>query len=124
MSEKRITCVICPNSCIINVTMENGIIKDLSGGRCKRGNDYASAECLNPVRTLTSTVRLKGAERALLPVKSSKPIPKGLLSECMAMINSASYEAPAEVGDIIVKNILGTGADIVSTGRATRSQLQ
>ncbi len=36
----------------------------------------------------------------------------------MKEINKASLPAPVHIGDIAVKNILGTGADIIATNEA------
>jgi len=93
--------------------------KDVSGYRCKRGLVYAVNECTNPVRTLTTTIKAGEGRRQLVPVKSSKPIPKNKLFECVAVINSSYAQVPVKVGDIIIRNILDTGADIVSTTTRT-----
>ena len=69
----------------------------------------------NPVRVLTTTVRLKGGKLPVLPVKSDKPLPKDLLFECMKVINAIEYEAPAALGDIVAENISGSGVNIVAT---------
>ena len=35
--------------------------------------------------------------------------------QCMKLINEASIKAPVKIGDVVIKDILGSGADIVVT---------
>jgi len=115
MTEKLITCIICPIGCNITVRGEGAEISDMQGNQCKRGMEYASNEFAHPVRILTTTVRVLGADRPLIPVRSDKPIPKELLLQCMETIKTAVAETPIHRYDILVPNILGTGANIVAT---------
>lgn len=116
MSENRkMTCIVCPIGCQIDVQLENGDIISLEGYTCPRGREYAGNEIRNPLRMVTSTVRVMGGELPMLPVKTSKPIPKNLIMECMNQINRVAVTAPVASGDAIIKDVLGTGADIVAT---------
>ena len=120
--EKEFICIVCPKGCRLRVTAESGSEVNASavaGHQCKRGAAYAVDEWLNPVRMLTTTVRLAGGRQPLAPVKSSRPLPKAMLFECMAAVNAFTAEAPLKIGDIIVKNILGTGIDIISTSNCS-----
>lgn len=115
MPEKKLTCIVCPVGCqLIAVQTDNGIEK-VSGNRCKRGWDYAVAECTNPLRTVTSTVALLNGELAVAPVKTDKPIPRHMISACMQEINQCAVKAPVRVRDIIIHNVLNTDANIVIT---------
>lgn len=113
---KSITCVACPLGCPISIELsdKNEIIS-VSGNTCKRGDTYARTELTNPTRSLTSTVKLKGGHLSVVPVKSSAPLPKDKLFECMRLINSVEVESPVKIGDIIISNILETGIDILAT---------
>lgn len=53
-----------------------------------------------------------------MPVKSANPIPKGMMFECMKVINKASIKARVNTGDVVVENFLGTGVDIIATNYA------
>lgn len=115
---KEMTCIVCPKGCILKVKESAGktlTAADVSGNKCKRGAAYAVNECTNPVRTLTTTIKTNGDNQCMAPVKSSKPLPKGILFECMAVINDRTAKAPLKVGDTVIKNILDTGIDIIST---------
>lgn len=114
-SEQTITCIVCPTGCEINVRSKNGEIERMEGYKCNRGKKYAEGEFLHPVRIFTSTVRLLGGMEPLLPVRSSKPIPKGKVFAFVALSRSISVRIPVRCGQIIVRNALGTGADIIAT---------
>lgn len=113
--KKSLICVSCPLGCPIEVEIENGEILSVTGNTCKRGDAYARAELTHPERSLTTTVKLVDGMLPVVPVKSSKPVPKDKMFECMEVINKASIKAPVKIGDIVVKDILGTGVDIVVT---------
>ena len=109
--ERKLTCIICPLGCELNVKLEEGKVISVSGNTCKRGEIYAKNECTNPQRTITSTLRCE--DGSLVPVKTDRPIPKGKIEECMKIINAATAKLPVSVVDIIIKDVFG--ANIVAT---------
>lgn len=111
--ERNLTCIICPRGCNIKVEIENGKIKSIEGNTCPRGYDYAVSEVTNPVRTITSTVKLENGK--MLPVKTNKPIPKELMFKCMEEINKIVAKEPIKIGDVLIENVLGTGSNVVAT---------
>lgn len=115
MTEKLITCIICPSSCKITVKGEGEEIKSVEGFTCKRGEEYARSEYLHPERKLTSTVRAIGYKAPVISVRTSKPIPKDMQLECMKQIRNITVEAPFEIGRVVIENILNTGADVILT---------
>ena len=111
--ERLLTCIVCPKGCELRISLDDGgKILDISGHTCKRGVAYAEAECTHPTRTVTSTVRCEGG--AVLPVKTSAPIPKELIFKVMREINSVIAPKRAKIGDVLIKNVLDTGTDIVA----------
>lgn len=113
---KNIICVSCPMGCPITVELDGqGKVLDVKGNTCPRGKSYAVTECTAPTRMLTSTVKVKGGRTAMVPVKTSKPIPKGMMFDIMKEINAVEIESPVEIGQVIIKNVLDTGADVIAT---------
>ncbi len=110
----NITCIVCPMGCALTVIKEENGYK-VEGNSCKRGIKYGIDEMTNPKRVITTTVRIQGSYINLLPVKTSDSVPKGMIFEIMEVLDKVKVTAPVKVGDVIVKNILGTGVDIVST---------
>jgi len=115
MSTKKLTCVVCPKGCEIEVLQDSSEILNISGYGCPRGKLYATDECLFPKRTLTTTVLAEGFTTPVISVRSNQPIPKELLSSCISVLRTTTVREPFEVGRIIVQNILDTGADIILT---------
>ena len=110
---RNLTCIVCPQGCNIKVEIEDGKIINVEGNTCKRGYDYAISEVTNPVRTVTSTIKLENGE--MISVKTDKPIPKELIFKCMEEINKKIIKPPIKVGQVLIENILGTGSNIVAT---------
>ncbi len=113
--KKEIICTVCPVGCRVTVEGEGAEIVSISGNTCKRGETYAKDEFIAPKRILTCSVRLEGASRAMLPVRSSQPLPKEKIMECMEVIRQVTVAAPITEGQVIISNILGTGIDMVSS---------
>ena len=110
--KKKITCIVCPRGCMMEaIQTESGWT--VSGNACKRGEKHAIDECVNPVRTVTSTVRVQNRE-AMLPVKTAAPIPKGEMFAVMKLLRNAQVSAPVKIGDVILADVFGT--QIVATG--------
>lgn len=110
---RDLTCIVCPKGCQLKVELEDKKVISVEGYTCKRGLAYAEAECTAPMRTLTTTAPVEGG--GVVPVKTDRTVPKELLFECMAVVNKTCVPADARLGDIVVENILGTGANVVTT---------
>ena len=108
---KELICVICPRGCRLSV--DNNL--NVTGNNCPRGPVYAKAELTHPVRMVTSTVAIKSEIENRLPVKTSKAISKDLMFKVIEELNKISVKAPILIGDIIIKNVLDTGIDIIAT---------
>ena len=113
--KKSLICVSCPLGCPIEVEVENGAVISVSGNTCKRGDQYARTEITNPVRSLTTSVKVEGGVHPVVPVKSAGPVPKDKMFDCMKEINAVTINAPVKIGDVVIENILGLGVDIVAT---------
>jgi CxxC motif-containing protein len=109
---KELICIVCPKGCHLRVDEENGFA--VTGNSCPRGESYGKTELQNPTRVLTSTVCISGGIHRRLPVKTNTPIPKGLLFEAMRCLDTVKVQAPVHAGEVIVSNLLSTGADVVA----------
>lgn len=119
MEKRELVCVACPLGCRITVEIgDDKSVLSVTGNTCKRGEEYAKTECTSPTRMLTTTVKVTGGKAVVVPVKSASPLPKGLLMDCMKVINKASAAAPVKIGDTVISDILGTGVDIIATNNA------
>jgi len=65
---------------------------------------------------LTTLVRIKGSDICkVVPVKSSKPLNKGIWIECSKALSRIHVGPPIKIGDVVCKNVLNTGVDIICT---------
>lgn len=113
--KKEIICTVCPRGCHIMVEGEGDTILSVDGYSCKRGLEYGSTEFAHPVRILTTTVKLSDVSNDLLPVRSTAPIPKEKIFDCMQVIRAAQVDLPVTRYDVVIADICGTGVDIVAT---------
>ena len=109
--KRNIICTVCPRGCLMEAV--SGASITVTGNTCPRGEQYAVAECTNPVRSLTAVVRVSNREDTMVSVKSAAPVPKGKLFEIMAALRAISVEAPVKIGDVILPDVCGT--NIVAT---------
>lgn len=112
---KEIICTVCPRGCSIQVDGDGKNALNIQGYGCRRGQVYAGNEYSNPVRILTTNVKIQGRENELLPVRSNKPLPKEKLLVCMEEIKKAVATLPVKTYDVIIEDICGTGVNIVAT---------
>jgi len=112
--EKTIICTVCPQGCRIAVAGEGSRIESVTGFSCPRGKAYAEQEFICPMRILTGSVRTSGAAELLLPVRSADRIPRDRIPECMKVLRTVTVKPPVKIHDTVIKNILGTGVDIVA----------
>lgn len=109
--EVELTCICCPNGCRLKVDKEK---KKVSGNKCPRGEEYGINEVTHPMRIITSTIRVENGQYPVVPVKTNIPIPKELTFRCMDVINTIKVSAPVTIGEVLIENILGSGADIIA----------
>ena len=115
METRELTCIGCPMGCLVTVTLDNGEVKEVTGNTCAKGDIYARKEVVNPTRIVTSTVKIVGGDKERVSVKTANDIPKSKIFEVMKDIDAAVVKAPAKIGDVLVKNVAGTGVDVVAT---------
>ena len=113
--KRDLTCVACPLGCAITVEYDDTGVQSVTGNTCKRGDAYARTEIVNPTRSIATSVKVIGGVHPVVPVKTSQPIPKKMIFECMKAVNAVCVQAPVTLGQVIIPNVLGTGADIVAT---------
>ena len=87
---KKLVCIVCPNSCELEITQnENGI--SVSGNKCKRGITFATDEMTAP------------------------EIPKERIFDVMNEINHVTVKKRLKRGDVVIKNVLSLGVDVIAT---------
>ena len=122
---KNLTCIICPMGCQLEVdlpddwTEENMSTADpasfvVRGNTCPRGSAYAGKELTNPERTLTCTVAVTGSSRPVVSAKTRGEVPKAMLLECMEVVRRTTVKGPVHTGDVLIKDILETGVDLIA----------
>ena len=109
----ELICIVCPKGCHLKVDEENGFT--VSGNSCEKGEAYGKAELMHPTRTLTTTVKVLGGALPRCPVRTASPIPKDKMFEAMEVIDRLAVAAPVQRGQVLIENILDTGADLIAT---------
>lgn len=110
---KDLTCIRCPMGCSLHAEKNENVIT-VTGNTCPAGKAYAEEELTAPKRMVTSIVKVAGRTMPL-SVKTSSPIPKEKIFAIMEQIMAVTVTPPVKIGDIVIKNVLNTGSDIVAT---------
>lgn len=111
---REFPCVVCPRGCIIRVEVQPGETK-ITGQRCPRGEAYAQEELTDPKRVLTTSIKVLGGSYPLVSVRTDRPIPKRLIPEAMQFVRALVVSAPVALGQVLVPDLLGTGARLLAT---------
>lgn len=107
----ELVCIICPKGC--RLTVDDSL--HVSGHSCPRGEIYGKGEASHPVRVVTSTVRVAEGMYRRCPVKTNRAIPKEMVIKAVELLDKVCIRAPVDIGQIIIQNVLGTGADFIAT---------
>ena len=111
-----IICIVCPVSCPVDVewTQEDGV-SGIKNHLCKLANDFIESELFDPRRTVTTSMPVDGGDWPLVSVRTNPPIPKAMMLDAMDEITGIRVQAPINVGDVLIADVLGTGCDVVAT---------
>ena len=118
MNTVNLTCIGCPLGCQVEVMMdENGEILLITGNTCPRGEKYARKEVTSPTRIVTSSVRVYGSRTGerMVPLKTAADIPKSRIMDVIRDLRGVSVPCPVRIGDVLFRNIAGTGVDMIAT---------
>lgn len=112
---KQFICIRCPKGCIINTEYEGNEIKEINGNSCVRGKEYVTEELTCPKRMVTSTVAVKNGIHKVISVATDKAIAKEKVNELMNVLKDIEVEAPVNLNDLIIAEVLGTDVNIIAT---------
>ena len=115
---KELICINCPLGCHLSVDDNDAANIKVSGNTCPRGVTYAVAEVTQPKRMVTSSVTVVGSKTKRVSVKTSAPIEKSKIFDCLNEIKNITATAPVAIGDVLLANVCGSGVDIVATREA------
>lgn len=112
---REFTCIVCPNGCQIQAGTEEGGEVSVTGAMCPRGEAYVRQELTDPRRTISTSVLVKGGVLPLASVRLAAPIPKNRIFDAMEEIKKHVLTAPVKEGDVVIRDLLGCGCDVIVT---------
>lgn len=112
---REMICICCPMGCRLMVDDSDLADVKVSGNTCPRGAKYGKEEVVCPKRMVTSVVRVEGGDVAMLSVKTKDAIEKSKIFDALDALKGVSVNAPVKIGDVVVKDVLGTGVDFIAT---------
>ena len=113
--KKHFVCVVCPIGCEIDVVHEDGKIISMEGNKCEKSVEFVSQELIEPMRILTTTVRIQGSRWPVVPVRTDRAVPKRLFPRIMKRLRLIELQAPVNMSEVVLRDILRTGANIIAT---------
>lgn len=121
MAAETVICIGCPLGCRVSVTVDRrGRITGIRGAQCRQGERYVLKELKEPVRTLTTTLRTNDRDFPLLPVRTSRPVPKQIMRDIVRETAGVVVKPPVRCGQVLVPNVCASGADLVATSDWSR----
>ena len=114
METRELTCINCPLGCQLTVTIDDANVI-VTGNSCPRGAAYGKKEVTNPIRIVTSSVKIDKGMIDRVSVKTASDIPKGKIFDIMKEIHETKVTAPIHIGDVIIHDCAGTGVDVIAS---------
>ena len=124
MIKKNLTCISCPMSCQLELTIDHGEILQITGNECKNGETYARQEFTNPQRVVTTTVTCRSGLWPRLPVKTFAAVPKDKVDHVVRALHGIEVEAPIQLGQVILENVAKTGIAVIATRSLPQQSLK
>jgi len=121
--KKEFICIVCPNSCRITAEYNEQQIKHIEGAQCKKGEEFIKNEIKNPLRIFVGSVKCRNGDYQLVSVKTNKPIPKKYMKQVAQKTHELVVEAPVEIGQMIIADVLGQHADLVATRKVREKKI-
>ena len=109
----KLTCIMCPMGCELTATKtKDGYT--ISGNNCIRGDQFGKEELTAPKRIITGLIH---TDKGVTSVKTDKPVDKKLIFDVMKEIDKVHVKT-AKLGQIVIENVLNTGANVVVTKKS------
>ena len=118
---RTFTCIVCPNGCEITAEYEGARVGTITGATCPKGEDYVRQELTDPRRTIATSVPVDGGELPLVSVRLNRPIPKTDIFRVMEAVNAVRLQAPVSIGQVVLADVCGLGADVIVTKNVPRA---
>jgi CxxC motif-containing protein len=118
--KKHFVCVVCPIGCEIDVVHDGSKIISMEGNKCEKSEEFVSQELIEPMRILTTTVRIQGSRWPVIPVRTAKSVPKRLFPCIMRQLRHIELQAPVNMLDVVISDVMHTGANVVATRTMSR----
>ena len=114
-------CIGCPLGCRLELE-ESGDheIVEVRGFSCKKGERFAIQEHTDPRRMVTTTVAVESGLFPRLPVRTAEPVPKPLMGRVCDVLRSVTVTAPVTMGDVVCRDVAGSGVDVIASRSLTR----
>jgi CxxC motif-containing protein len=110
----RLTCLLCPIGCDLEVRREGDTV-DVRGHQCDKGVGFAEEEILHPKRNLATSVPARGTASRMISVRLSDRVPRAAIFPILAEIAKLRPPLPVRRGQVLIADVLGTGADVIAT---------
>jgi CxxC motif-containing protein len=101
--------------CTLVIALDGTTIKSIKGNQCKKGLIYAESEFIDPRRTVTTTVKVRGGIHPLVPVYTSEPFPTSLIFKLLNDLRVIELEAPVQSGQSVLNNVYNTKIDVITS---------
>jgi len=115
IEKKHFVCVVCPVGCEIDVVHDGSKIISMEGNKCEKSEEFVTQELIEPMRILTTTVRIEGSKWPVIPVRTDRSVPKRLFPRIMRQLRHVKLQAPVNMLDTVVRDVLHTGTHVVAT---------
>lgn len=115
LEKKMLTCIGCPMSCPLELTIIDGEICEITGNSCKHGEDYARQEYTAPRRMVSTTIACNSGLWPRLPVKTVEAVPKNRVVAVAQALHKLKIDAPVQMGQVILDDVAETGIAVIAT---------
>lgn len=116
--QKNLSCTRCEKNCTLSVVWYGEELTSVTGHQCPVGVDFARSQLVVTKSVVSTSVRVENGLPPLLAVRTDRPVDKAKTIEIIREAGRMRLKAPIRNGQVVARNIAGSGADLVAVKAA------
>jgi CxxC motif-containing protein len=115
MNTQIATCLLCEKSCSLQADIQGEQLLGLRGQGCQKGFDFILSRIRPQGKIVSTSVLVSNHSLKFLPVRTGKAVDNALASQILREARKITVTPPVRYGQVIMRNVAGTGVELIST---------
>jgi CxxC motif-containing protein len=91
------------------------------GEGCQRGGMWIRREIESPMRTVTTSVLVRGGDAVCASVRTQNPVPLERVWDVVRALRDVELDAPVDIGQTVMTDPAGVVTTVIATRKIARA---